>query len=72
MNPGSKQSFLFEFGDSRVDSRPRNVRLVSYELEVSETILPHRRDNLNIPRVQEGDKTIDSLQVIFRGDLAQI
>ncbi len=72
MNPGSKKSFPFKFGDSRVDCRSRNVRLVSYELEIPEAILPHRCDNLDVPVIQEGDKAIDLFQVLFWGDMAQI
>jgi len=51
VDPGSEQSFFFEFGDSRVDCWSGNVCLVSYELEVSEAVFPHRRNNLDVPRV---------------------
>ena len=72
MNPGSKKSFPFKFGDSRVDCRSGNVRLVRYELEVPETISPHCSDYLDVPVVQERNKAIDLFQVLFWGDMAQI
>ena len=72
MDPGPQQPFLLKFRDSRVDCRPWNACLVGYVLEVSETILSHRCDDLDVLFVQEGDESVDPFQVFLRRDLAQV
>src|SRR5438445_524764 len=72
MNPCSEKPLLLQSRYSRVHCRPRNPCLVSYELEVSQTIFLHGHCDLHVSRVQEGHEAIDPLQVFLGGDLAQI